>query len=487
MLMSIVESSDDAIVGTAPDGTIAGWNRGAERTFGYSAEEALDRPIEILIPPDRYHQRAFLIERIERRERVEHFETVGLGKGGKPIDISLTVSPLRDAAGGVTGFSLIARDITEKKRTEEVLRQQEKLAAMGSLLAGVAHELNNPLSVIIGRATLLQEMAGNASAMGQIEKITQAAERCTRIVKNFLALAHQHPPERKAVQLNQVAQEAVELLAYPLRVDNVEITLNFDPKLPPIWADPDQLHQVMVNLITNAHQAMRGSTSPRRLNVFTRLDPASDRLAIEIQDSGPGVPPQIQEKIFEPFFTTKPPGEGTGLGLSLCQGMIEEHGGTIRVTSRPGAGATFRIELPATTPAETTVTREDQPAPRVQGKKILVVDDETELASLLADLLSVDGHKVDTAGDGAAALAKLQGKSYDLIFSDIRMPVLDGPGLFREVEGQHPELHRRLIFITGDALNPQTKEWLRTIGVPNLAKPFVVEEIRRVIRETLET
>ncbi|MFQ5899412.1 MAG: response regulator, partial [Candidatus Methylomirabilia bacterium] len=196
--------------------------------------------------------------------------------------------------------------------------------------------------------------------------------------------------------------------------------------------------------------------------------------------------PEIRSRIFDPFFTTKPPGEGTGLGLSLCQGLVESHGGSIRVESEPGRGAVFLIELPVVAPpvAEPGAGAVEA-SPRLHGKTILVVDDEQEMAGLLAEMLSADGHQVDTAADGAMALDKLRERAYDVIVGDIRMPTLDGPGLYRELERCHPELSRRIIFITGDELGPETREFLDTTGAPKLGKPFDQEDLRRAVERVL--
>src|SRR5437899_2026880 len=233
------------------------------------------------------------------------------------------------------------------ERTQRLL-QSEKVATMGSLLAGVAHELNNPLAVLTGHAHLLREGAKDESLASRAEKIQAAADRCARIVKNFLALARQRPPERGAVSVNMVIQGALEMLAYELRTDSVEVTCEFAAGLPPLWADSHQLHQVLVNLIANAHHAMRKQPkpAPRRIRLASQPDREHQRVRLTAPDTGPGIAPEIREKIFEPFFTTKPAGEGTGLGLSLCRGIIEEHGGTISIQSEPGQGATFVIELP---------------------------------------------------------------------------------------------------------------------------------------------
>jgi len=371
--------------------------------------------------------------------------------------------------------------------TQQQMLQAEKLSAMGQLLAGVAHELNNPLSVVVGQTSLLRQAVGGGPLGQRVEKIGQSAERCARIVRNFLALARQRPPERGEVRLNQIVLEAVELLAYPLRVDSVEVELNLAEDLPDLWADPHQLHQVVVNLATNAHQAMRETPSPRRLTLSTRHDPARGRAILEVRDTGPGIPPEIQRRIFEPFFTTKAPGQGTGLGLALCQGVVERHGGTIQAESSPGQGALFRIELPVEAPGETALEAPAaEAAPAVQGKTILVVDDEPEVAGVLADMLAADGHRVETAANGVRALTKLAEGAYDLIVSDIKMPGLDGPGLYREVASRHPQMLRRFVFVTGDALNPETAALLERTGVPSLGKPFAPADVSRVTRQVLE-
>jgi signal transduction histidine kinase len=372
-----------------------------------------------------------------------------------------------------------------RERTDQLL-QTEKLAAMGSLLAGVAHELNNPLSVVLGRADLLAQQLAGSPLQSRAELIAEAAERCARIVKNFLALARQRSPERQAVQLNQIIQEAVELVAYPLRVDDVEVWLELAPSVPVLWADPHQLHQVLVNLITNAHQAMRQAPPPRRLTLATRAESAAGRVVLRVADTGPGIPAEIQPRIFEPFFTTKPPAQGTGLGLSICQGIIEGHRGSIRVESPPGEGAVFVIELPVEAPpVAERAGRAAEARPSVRRGTILVVDDEPEIAAVLAEMLSTDGHEVETAANGCIALARLRERTYDLILSDLRMPKLDGAGLYRELERERPELLSRLIFLTGDELGGETTEFLQRTGAQALAKPFDADDVRRVVQRVL--
>jgi two-component system NtrC family sensor kinase len=374
---------------------------------------------------------------------------------------------------------------TVRERTQQLL-QAEKLATMGELLAGVAHELNNPLTVVIGQTHLLREGGMGTSPAQRAQKIEAAADRCVRIVRNFLALARQHTPERSEVTLNEVVGQALELLAYELRTGNVEVVGNLAEDLPTLWADAHRLHQVLVNLIVNAEHAMRAMPSARRITVATRFDRERSRVRLEVGDTGPGIPPEIRARIFEAFFTTKPSGQGTGLGLSLCQGIIEEHGGTITVESEPGRGATFLIELPVVAPP--AAARELTPAeslPAVTPKAILVVDDEPEIAAMLAELLERAGHRVDVAANGAVALDMLERKGYDLILTDTKMPMLDGVEFYRTLERRFPQLCRRLMFVTGDVLDQEKRQFLAATGAPCLAKPFDLDEVRRVVHRML--
>jgi len=369
-----------------------------------------------------------------------------------------------------------------EERTRQLL-QMEKLSAMGQLLAGVAHELNNPLTVVSGQAQLLQLASAGSPMAERAGKIAKAAERCVRIVRNFLMLAREQPPERTGVALNAVAREAVELLAYELRTDNIEVRLDLAEDLPLLWADPHQLHQVVVNLVANAHHAMRQTASPRTLTLTTRTIPDRRSVQLTVTDSGPGIPSEIQGRIFDPFFTTKPAGQGTGLGLSLSHGIIQDHDGSIHVESEPGQGAIFVIDLPigAPDPVATDGPKRQDPVP-LEPKRILVVDDEPDVAGVLVDLLRGEGHGVDTASNGVEALEKIERQVYDVILSDTKMPVLDGQGFFTELERRHPELRRRVAFLTGDVLNADKRESLARTGAPTLMKPFDLDEIRRVVR-----
>jgi CheY-like chemotaxis protein len=255
-----------------------------------------------------------------------------------------------------------------------------------------------------------------------------------------------------------------------------------------MWADPHQLQQVVVNLVTNAHQALREASQPRQLTITTGSDLSRTHLYLEVADLGPGIPHELQGRIFEPFFTTKPPGVGTGLGLPFCRGIIEGHGGSIRVDSQPGQGTRIVVELPV----EAMPVRVPEPlVPEAtvvtEGKAILVVDDEPGITSALAYLLSRDGYLVDTASNGRVALEKLDHRIYDLILCDLRMPELDGPGLYREMEHYCPPLLQRIVFLTGDTLSSETRVFLDNADMPYLSKPFRAADVRRVVQQRLQS
>ena len=469
------------------------------RGFQCGADNFITKPFEDDLLLERL-QRIF--SHLDLRQGGRLDVEITLGSGGQQIVINadkqqmieLLFSTLDDLVrlnGQLAESQRVIEDYARtleaqvQERTERLL-QTEKIATMGLLLAGVAHELNNPLSVVKGNADLLQLAVPEGPLAVRAGKIGQAAERCTRIVRNFLSLARQYPPERKATRLNQLVHEAVELLGYQLRTAGLEVRLDLAQDLPPLWADPHQLHQVLVNLITNAQQAMRDQPGPKQLALTTRADRAGERVVLEVADTGPGIAADVLARIFEPFFTTKAPGEGTGLGLPICRGIIEGHGGTLTLTSEPGRGAVFTVDLPAgTVRALASPTPAADPTPRAGPRAILVVDDEEDVRNLVVELLSTDGHRADAAPNGLAALDALRERSYDVIISDARMPGLDGEGFYRRLQSDYPSYTRRFILMTGDALTAKTREFIEEARVVSLAKPFPLDEMRRVIRQVL--
>ncbi len=422
-------------------------------------------------------------------------EQIWDGRGDQPIEVQfkdgrwmlISRHPTKEG-----GFATICTDITELKaleseqsRQREILHQSEKINALGTLLAGVAHELNNPLSVVVGQAQLLCETAADPKIQKRADRIGQAANRCSRIVKTFLAMARQSEPVRSAVDLNEAIDAALEITGYALRSASIEVVRDFGRDLPPVWGDADQLGQVLMNLVVNAEQAMADTIGKRRLTIRSRFDAEADSLEVSVADTGPGIPEEIRSRIFEPFFTTKAFGIGTGVGLSVSLGIVQSHGGTLEASAVPSGGACFVLRLPVSKQAE-AAERAEADGPAAGGPcRVLVVDDEPEIRDMLAEILSRDGHEIAAASSGNAAMRLLADRSVDVILSDMRMPDVDGPGLFMRIKNAYPDLVGRLVFITGDTLGPANRAFLERTGVPHLEKPLSPEEVRRVVHQVL--
>ena len=383
-------------------------------------------------------------------------------------------------------------DLTERKaqelelaRQREALYQSEKLSALGSLLAGVAHELNNPLSIVVGQALLLQETVDDPKIAERARKIGGAADRCSRIVKSFLSMARQRPPQRIELNLDELLDNVLEMLGPALKDHDIEIHRHRAPSLPPVCADPDQLNQVVVNLVVNAQQALEEIEDDRRITVTTRHDKIARKVCLDIADNGPGIPDDIRHRIFEPFFTTKDVGVGTGVGLSVSYGIVETHGGRITVESEAGVGTTFSVSLPQgmrRTTAKPCAPNSETDSGR---RDILVVDDEAEIAMTLKEILRADGHRVTVASSGMAGLDALTRQDFDLILCDLRMPGLDGKAIHRRLSETRPELLDRFVFITGDTFAQQASAFFEETGSCYLEKPFTPTEVREMVEQVL--
>jgi PAS domain S-box-containing protein len=399
---------------------------------------------------------------------------------------SLTAIPCFDQDGECLYIIHVCREITEEKQIREQLLHNEKMAAVGSLVSGVAHELNNPLAGVTGFAQLLLERHQDPALRKSLERIRNESERAAKIVKNLLAFARKHKPEVTRVAINELLEKTLELRAYEMRVSNIKVVTDLPRDLPLTQADPAQLQQVFLNVVVNAEQAMTEAHHKGVLTVSTAS--TGGRIEIRIEDDGPGIAPEHLKQIFEPFFTTKKVGKGTGLGLSICFGIIRDHGGTIAAESTLGRGTTFRISLPLVA----TVAKEAEPeevlrpaAPAVPPATILVVDDEMSTRELIRETLIIRGHTVDAVESGPLALAALGAKRYDLVVSDLKMPEMTGQELFARVGKDDPGLAARFIFTSGDTVSPVTRSFLEGSGRPYLLKPFQVRDLVAEVEKAL--
>lgn len=460
LVRSILEASPVPVAMTrASDGLIVYESPASRALFGQMQQPGEPSYVRDLYVDARDRQRYLTM--LRERGTMEGFEVEFRKADGQHIWVSLTSSLIEYQGEEMIVAS--AYDLTERRAVEaemarhrEALYQSEKLSALGSLLAGVAHELNNPLSVVVGHAQLLKETASEPRTVERATKIGNAADRCSRIVKSFLAMARQRPPERRAVDLSDIIQATLDVTGYSLRTANIDVSVEVDPEVPAIWADPDQLNQVVTNLIVNAQQAMMEVEGPRKLTVKACYDEHREQVVLTLTDTGPGVPAELRSRIFEPFFTTKEIGEGTGIGLSVSHRIIESHDGHIQLDGNQDQGATFTVSLPATRSEDTPKPRRQEPARDQSGRsaKILIIDDEPDVAQMLGDILAAEGYQVETADSGEKALTLIARDSFDVILSDVRMPRLDGPSLYATLERQDPSLLKRTAFVSGDTLSP---------------------------------
>ncbi|HOG45586.1 MAG TPA: GAF domain-containing protein [Anaerolineae bacterium] len=391
--------------------------------------------------------------------------------------------PLSDG-GAVSGMLGVVSDLSEEVQLRRRLRQAEKLSAIGELVSGVAHELNNPLTVIRGYAQLLQGREAGGDSR-ELAAITDHAERAARIVQGLLTFARERPPVYGVVDLNAVLQSVLDMREPHMAEAHIAVQHNLAAALPRLRGDPYQLQQVFLNIIINAEQALTEAGAAGLITVTTTLTPDGMVLAA-IANDGPGIPAAVADRIFDPFFTTKADRQGTGLGLSICYGIVNAHGGRIWVDSEEH-GATFFVALPVVV-AEAAATEPPRPAEpaTASGHHVLVVEDEVEIGRLEARFLERLGYRVTVVNEARAALRALADEYPDVILTDLKMPGMDGREFFAALQHSNPELARRVIFVTGDTVSPDTQAFLSQTGRPHLAKPFSLDDVRALVAEALE-
>jgi len=460
------------------------------KMLGYSAEELTKMSVMDIHPKDTLDDVISEFEAQARGEKTLAPSIPCLRKDKRVIYADVNTAKVRiDGKEYNVGFFT---DITERKRAEEEtkklqaqLLQSEKLAAVGQLVSGVAHELNNPLTGVIGLAQLLLMYSLDSKVRRNIETIVEQGLRAAKIVSNLLTFARKQAFSKKLLGLNGVIQKTLDLRAYEMQVHNIKVITDFDPNLPLVLADFHQMQQVFLNIIINAEQAMLEAKDGGMLTI--RTEKLIDQVKISFSDDGPGILKENLQAIFNPFFTTKDVGKGTGLGLSICYGIIQEHNGKIYAQNGEGEGTTFFIELPIHTGEQMIYKEQSTPVSRLStaSKNILIVDDELAIQALLFNMLTIEGHRIDTADNGEAAWTKIQREKYDLIITDIKMPKLDGKKLYEYVRRYDKKLAKRIIFVTGDTVSTDTRSFLEAIGNPYLMKPFEIKEVQKVIQTIL--
>lgn len=467
---------------------IASINRVGEQLTGYSADELVGRALQALCTAESWGAARPLMRTLLEGRGVQPFELELARRDGEAVYVEVSAQLIQNGVG-VKGIHCIARDLTVRRRLEQQLVQSEKLSAIGQLVAGVAHELNNPLTSVSGYAQLLlRDKRLPEEPRQDIEQIHAQAERAAKIVQNLLIFAREHKPERRMVSINEALRSALALQNYQLKVDNIGIVQELDTSLPATTADGHQLQQVFLNLITNARHAMAEKGGRGTLTLRTSLvqGEGGEQIKVEVGDTGVGIPERDLQRIFNPFYTTKPVGQGTGLGLSICFGIVKEHDGHIWAESQLGAGTRVSITLPVRdqlAPAAEPPPPLPTPAGELEPSlHVLVVDDEEPVVRLVARLLRDLGHRSTLVTSGEAALEAIARQSFDIILCDVKMPGLNGFELVAAMRERDPELAERVIFVTGDTLSTATRAQLERNGNLFLPKPFAIEQLEATLQ-----
>jgi PAS domain S-box-containing protein len=503
-LAAIVESSDDAIVSKALDGTVLTWNAAAERMYGYQAAEIVGRSIYDLVPNDLRSEEESILERVGRGEHVAHYETRRCRKDGTQLDISLTLSPIRGGGGEIIGASSIQRDISERRRAEEALRQASKMEAIGVLAGGLAHDFNNQLYAVSGFAHFIGRDPGLSPATRQdLIELQKVAERMASLTRQLLAFARQQVLSPEVLDLNVAVEETLPMLRRLLGSNTaVELSLSPGPKW--VRVDRAQLVQVLLNLVINSRDAMPdgGTIEVRTTTHEVRPGRVLDRLRtpveagayaeLSVSDTGTGISPEHLPHIFEPFYTTKEVGMGTGLGLATVEGIVAQSGGYIQVESAPAQGTSIRILLPFA--PEPTLKPRLGPAGRGKDKsrgRILVVEDEDPVRAVVMRTLKDAGYDVLGASNGHQALKELEeiGGAVNVVLSDVVMPGLSGRQFAAELSRRYHQIP--IVWMSGHTREAELQKGQVTPDEPFLHKPIapdlLLDTLAKAMKRLTET
>jgi PAS domain S-box-containing protein len=480
----LIEIAPDAI-SVSRDGVVLYANSAFVSLVGCkSADDLRGQPLVQLVHPD---DRPRLRERLALRQGGEQ-GTVAEYRIVRPDGEIRTVDVVGigfefEGAPAVVGF---ARDVTERNRLHTERIEADRLAAMGTLAAGVGHEINNPLAyVLLNLQAIERELPGlsssdRVSAIGtMVRKALEGVDRVRSIARDLKAFARSDPDTRNPVDVLRVLESALNIAGHEIRL-RARLVTSFEV-LPPVLANEARLGQVFLNLLLNAVQALVEGTSPRNEIRVSALPGDADDVVVEVADTGPGVPEALLERIFEPYFTTKPIGVGTGLGLSIARGIVKSFGGTLTASNAPGGGAVFRVWLPALKSYASTAPTAPSMRATPRRMRILIVEDEPTLALALERAIA-DEHEALVAPGGREALAVLlRDDTFDVVLSDLMMPGMSGPELYREVRARNAHMATRFIFMTGGADTPSIRSFLESAPCPWLEKPFDTGDLKRLL------
>jgi PAS domain S-box-containing protein len=500
-LAAVVEHTDDAIIGTTLDGTITAWNRGAERLFGYTADDVIGQPVTILVDAERAAEQANVLARIMSGERGLYYEAQRLHKDGSRLDISVNIAPIEDHAGTIMGLSLVARDIAAVKEAadrqraiEERTHQAQRMESLGKLAGGVAHDFNNIMAIIVNYTEFaMEQSADNDAVRADLAQVLTAADRAINLTSQLLTFTRGDAVQPQDVDLNAAVAEVQAMLE---RTIGEHITLITMPSAEPltVHADAGHLQQVLLNLAINARDAMPdGGTLVIEANAAVldgqapNMQPpleAGTYARLLVSDTGEGIPPDVAAHIFEPFYSTKPRGQGTGLGLSTVYGIVSEAGGSINVYSELGVGTTFRIYLPlvASGASAVAVPTQTEP-PRGDGRTILVVEDEAALLRVVARILTNGGYRVLTATNGPNALELVEHQDCDMLLTDVIMPEMSGRRLTELLHERRPGLP--VLYMSGYSNGLLGSTHILDDDIAFIEKPFTASGLLHKINSVL--
>jgi two-component system cell cycle sensor histidine kinase/response regulator CckA len=498
-LAAVVAYSNDAIIACTLEGRILSWNIGAERVYGYASEDMIGKPLDLLIPPDRLDEFPQALTAVRRGDSLANYETIRLRKDGKRISVSLTESPIRGENGKISGLSSIARDITERKRLEEELLQSQKMDAVGRLAGGIAHDFNNILTAILGYSDLIIGQIDERQWMFKhLTEIRKAADFAASLTHQLLAFSRRQPLFLRVFNINDTVKNMQKMLQRVIG-EHIQIHTQLKAEIGRLKADPSQLEQVLLNLCVNARDAMLkgGSITIQTADVTYFLDdfysvnemPAGEYVKLTVTDTGTGMSAEVRKHIFEPFFTTKDKGQGTGLGLATCYGIVKQTGGYITVDSQVDVGTTFAIYLPRVDETgEKSSTRKEVGQLPGGHETVLYVEDEITVRSLTAHVLRRLGYTVLEAGSGKQARDAVEGnngREIDLLFSDVVLPDAGGKELANWI-CDSSQGRTKLLFTSGYV----DESILRSHGLENgtafLQKPFTPADLAKKVRAVLD-